>query len=357
MPVVLKADPVVQYLFQDATSRIYYAVFRHGSQIIKRSLKTIDKSTARQGLKKLRAQYGGNKGIVSPKKIKFVRMAVLWLHSLKHDVGEDSYRSYRDVAVTLIGIIGNKEIRKICQNDLTRLRAKRKDVSARTRNLEMQILRRILRFADIRYSLITDKRIEFKHESHKPRPHRIPTKEQRDAVLAEMRRESKAWQTTNYIEFLSLIGTRKTEGLEVVWKDMNFEENTAHLITLKQRTNETIRRKVPLYPALVEFLQRHKGDCKTHGISTKPNDKLFTITTAKRALAGAVKRIRQKNPNFPPFSHHDFRHFFATHAHSCGVDIETVALWLGHSDGGNLARKTYVHPTEEHSQKMAQLLK
>jgi len=36
-----------------------------------------------------------------------------------------------------------------------------------------------------------------------------------------------------------------------------------------------------------------------------------------------------------------------------GVDVPTVARWLGHKDGGALLMKTYSHLLQEHSQAMA----
>jgi integrase len=53
-------------------------------------------------------------------------------------------------------------------------------------------------------------------------------------------------------------------------------------------------------------------------------------------------------------SHHDLRHLFATRCIESGVDIPTVARWLGHKDGGALAMKTYGHLRNEHSLAMAQ---
>jgi integrase len=47
--------------------------------------------------------------------------------------------------------------------------------------------------------------------------------------------------------------------------------------------------------------------------------------------------------------HHCFRHFFATTCIESGVDIPTIARWLGHSDGGALAMRTYGHLRAEHS--------
>jgi hypothetical protein len=38
------------------------------------------------------------------------------------------------------------------------------------------------------------------------------------------------------------------------------------------------------------------------------------------------------------------------------VDIPTIAKWLGHSDGGALAMKTYGHLRDDHSLQSASLL-
>ena len=52
---------------------------------------------------------------------------------------------------------------------------------------------------------------------------------------------------------------------------------------------------------------------------------------------------------YPHFTHHDFRHFFATTCIEAGVDIPTVSRWLGHKDGGALAMRVYGHLRKEHS--------
>jgi integrase len=52
-------------------------------------------------------------------------------------------------------------------------------------------------------------------------------------------------------------------------------------------------------------------------------------------------------------SHHDFRHLFATRCIESGVDLPTVARWLGHQDGGALLSRTYFHLVDEHSRRMA----
>jgi integrase len=48
---------------------------------------------------------------------------------------------------------------------------------------------------------------------------------------------------------------------------------------------------------------------------------------------------------------------FATFCIEAGIDVPSVSKWLGHSDGGALAMKTYGHLRREHSQLMASRVK
>lgn len=40
-----------------------------------------------------------------------------------------------------------------------------------------------------------------------------------------------------------------------------------------------------------------------------------------------------------------------------GVDVKTVASWLGHKDGGRLLLERYTHLRSEHSQEMAKRIR
>lgn len=43
------------------------------------------------------------------------------------------------------------------------------------------------------------------------------------------------------------------------------------------------------------------------------------------------------------------RHYFASVCVMKGVDFKTIALWLGHSDGGALVARTYGHLRRDHT--------
>jgi integrase len=53
------------------------------------------------------------------------------------------------------------------------------------------------------------------------------------------------------------------------------------------------------------------------------------------------------------FTHHRMRHYFVRYAIEAGVDIKTIAAWVGHKDGGLLVAKTYGHLRDTHSFEMA----
>jgi hypothetical protein len=90
---------------------------------------------------------------------------------------------------------------------------------------------------------------------------------------------------------------------------------------------------------LRSFLARLKAEK-----NPQPTDRIITFNSARKCLQTACKKL-----GLPQFTHHDFRHFFATTCIESGVDIPTVSRWLGHKDGGALAMKRYGHLRQEHS--------
>ncbi len=80
--------------------------------------------------------------------------------------------------------------------------------------------------------------------------------------------------------------------------------------------------------------------------------RILQVTRSHESLDRVCKEL-----GVPRLTHHDFRHLFATRCIEAGVDIPTVARWLGHKDGGALAMKMYGHLRNEHSQAMAAKVK
>jgi hypothetical protein len=120
------------------------------------------------------------------------------------------------------------------------------------------------------------------------------------------------------------------------WSDVHFERGTIFLPGTK---TEAAPRTIPMSERLREFLVRLKAEKKP-----QPTDRISPIQSARKCLQTACKKLALSQ-----FTHHDFRHFFATTCIESGVDIPTVSRWLGHKDGGALAMKRYGHLRQEHS--------
>lgn len=86
-------------------------------------------------------------------------------------------------------------------------------------------------------------------------------------------------------------------------------------------------------------------------LAERPDGPLFTMANPRRALHSACEVLK-----LPDLRVHDLRHFFATWCIESGVDIPTVAKWLGHKDGGALAMRTYGHIRDEHGAQAAKRL-
>ena len=80
--------------------------------------------------------------------------------------------------------------------------------------------------------------------------------------------------------------------------------------------------------------------------------RILRIVECPKTLKSGCKVI-----GIPAMRHHDLRHLFATRCIESGVDIPTVAKWLGHKDGGGLAMRVYGHLRNEHSRQMAEKVK
>jgi integrase len=157
--------------------------------------------------------------------------------------------------------------------------------------------------------------------------------------------QEKSQDGANLVEFLAYSGARigevvgggdANERRPMLWSDVHFDRGTIFLPGTK---TEAAPRTIPMSERLRDFLTQLKTKKKP-----QPSDLIVPIKSARKCLQTACKKLE-----LPQFTHHDFRHFFATTCIESGVDIPTVSRWLGHKDGGALAMKRYGHLRQEHS--------
>jgi integrase len=75
-----------------------------------------------------------------------------------------------------------------------------------------------------------------------------------------------------------------------------------------------------------------------------------------RTLRESLRLVREA-AGLPNIGFHDFRHYFCSFCIMSGIDLMTIAEWLGHRDGGVLIGKVYGHLLDAHRKKAARLVK
>jgi integrase len=176
----------------------------------------------------------------------------------------------------------------------------------------------------------------------------LPSRAQFHAIVQKVRKSGHrtAKDAGNTIEFLAYSGCRIGEARRVLWEDCNFEKGEIKVKGDPDTATKNWRvRYIPMIPAQRVLLER----MKKHNPSAGGTDKVLRVTQVRGSLGPAAVAV-----GAPHITHHDLRHLFATTCIESGVDIPTVANWLGHLDGGALAMKIYGHLRSEHSQASAQ---
>jgi integrase len=138
------------------------------------------------------------------------------------------------------------------------------------------------------------------------------------------------------IRFLALTGLRINEARQIKWCDVHLD----FILVPGSVTKNGKPRHVPFVTGIQETLERLRA--------IKRDDFILPADTARRSLATACKLA-----GLPRLAHHDFRHMFATRCIESGVDMPTVARWLGHQDGGALLGRVCFHLADAHSREMA----
>jgi integrase len=175
----------------------------------------------------------------------------------------------------------------------------------------------------------------------------LPEAAQFEAILqtVETSGAGKAKHCANFIRLLAFSGCRLNEARLVRWQDVNFDKGEIRVHNSKSAilTSKPEFRFVPIIPPMRELLERIKPT------DAAPESPVCAVGECEKSLTRACRLL-----GIPRITHHDLRHLFATRCIESGVDIQTVSRWLGHSDGGALAMKTYGHLRREHSAAMAQ---
>ena len=343
---------VAENLYRLESSNGYYALLKRGGKQFRRSLKTKDRKLADRRLSALRAKVGCLK-ISDDAKLNFEKVAKLWLETEKHALSSSTVKRREMYVKGLAPNFGNVPIRNITSQDCDRwVKERGATLASETFVHELDVMRLVFEFALERGLILSNPAKHIKRRKVVSKQIVVPSLDQFKQLVSAIRQadghkgnQERTKDGADLVEFLAFSGARigevigggdANERRPLFWADVNFERNTIFLPGTK---TESAPRTIPMTKNLREHLRRMNAENKP-----KPTDRIISIKSARKCLQTACENLE-----LPQFTHHDFRHFFATTCIESGVDIPTVSRWLGHKDGGALAMKRYGHLRQEHS--------
>ena len=345
---------VGENLYRHAPSGNYYALLKRGGKQFRRSLKTTDRALASRRLADLRKQVS-NLTLSDEKNCTFADVAKVWLNGVRHAL-KPATINRREVCIKgLAPFFKAVAIRSItrqhCDNWLNK-RGENQSPSSFAQ--ELDTLKLVLDYAVGRGLLLSNPSKDIRRRKLVQARIVVPSRDQFQKLIAALRDDGGEFGTqgkgrgaANLVELLAYSGCRLAEATSIRWADVNFDRQCLTVTGGEEGTKNHERRNVPMTSSLHQLLERLHAEA-----APQLQDFVSKIDSAKTALHRACRKLE-----FPQFTHHDFRHFFATTCIESGVDIPTVSRWLGHKDGGALAMKVYGHLREEHSFSMVKRVK
>jgi len=219
--------------------------------------------------------------------------------------------------------------------------AKKRNYSANTYNRVCLFVRQLFELAKIDGMIAENLYVTsgLRYQPVHRKPPSIPTAEQFQQLLAEVRAEKKNRKgaaSGDFLEFQGTAGLGQAEAAELTWANVDFDLGEMRIKRVK--TGKYF--PVPLYPKLRTLLTRMKGEAeareKGENRDLRKDARVFIIDNARKALTNACERLKM-----PAFTQRNLRQMFIVEAYRAGVDVKTLAKWQGHQDGGKLIMDTY----------------
>ncbi len=218
--------------------------------------------------------------------------------------------------------------------------------SASTFNKAVDMLRHLLNLAVDRGAIpgnpLAGRRgLKAKDRPHKPKLPETPTMLR---LFDEVQRVGgKGVPAAELLRLLAFTGCRLREAGALRWCDVDFARG---LVTVRGTKTAAAAREVPMIPAARDLLEkiRARRIDRLGEDAIAPETPILIVREAQKGLNRACEALGVER-----LTHHDLRDFFATTCIEAGVDVPTVAAWLGHADGGALLMRVYQHHRRPHS--------
>lgn len=337
---------VGENLWRLESSGIYYAILKRGRKQYRRSLKTSDRALAKQRLREF--QDGVSRlSTTEDGSDSFDQMADRWLTTVQHSMKESTLARRKTCLKALSPFFRDLSIRNIkarhCEEWVSKRGSK---IAGQTFAHELDTMRGVFNFAVSQGVILNNPARDIKRKRIDRKKPMVPSRDQFQNLISQIREsdgrpssQAVAKNGADFIELLAYSGMRSDEARNLKWEHVYLDRGFFTVTGGEKGTKNSEVRTVPISEDLKKLLTRIHSD--TNPI---PQDFVVKIKSAKTCIQTACRKL-----GLPHFTHHGFRHFFATTCIEANVDIPTVARWLGHKDGGKLLMDTYGHLRPDHS--------
>lgn len=339
------------------TNGTYYLRARFGAGPIRESLRTTNYQTARDKLAIRMAELRETGPVVeeAPETLHAAIEAVRAQAKNDPSLMQSTRDSYDEQLLFLKKVAPNAELRRLNEQALRVWWKGIADAYApSTANHLLMWMRRTMALAKATGAISRDHALKLKAVRILRKRRVLLTAEQFRALLVEMRQKRNRHdpnESADWVEMMTYGGPRPGEMRKLWCEDFGADGvltiwgmPIAERQTLGTKNHKC--RRVPMTPMMAALVKRIRARWKKEGRAWA--GPLFRIKSPTVALRECCKRL-----DFPHQRVYDLRHTFATICVKSGVDVATFSGWLGHSDGGTLALKNYVHPDEGHSREAA----
>jgi integrase len=340
-------------LYRFRASGVFFANFRRGGRHYRESLHVTDLALAKRKLATLKSRIDRT----DPRfgKISLVEWLKLYFDTLKgaETTLADKGRIIERVKTTWVQA-RTQPMRDLKRSQIvTWLNEQFGGWSASYYNTALSLLRDAFKAA-VQDRVLMDNPIADLQYRRRQRPIRLtPTFAQFGQIIADVRAQKfnrEAQESADFLAFMGLAGLGQAEASNITRGHVDLDANRIAIF----RRKTTVAFFVPIYPQLRALLEKLCA-------GKKPHERLFSIKEARKALAQSCKRlgfVRESADGelTPAFTQRSLRRCFVTRALESGIDVQTIARWQGHRDGGKLILDTYGDVTATHSQRMPALL-
>lgn len=336
-----------QYLVKNRDTGIYYAAKKVGKYLRRRSLKTTSETIAKAKLRDelLGMQDEYSQIAVDAQDLTFGQCAKVYMtkEETRTDLKPSSLKYRRETLKMLEKTwpgYGAIVMRKLRKEDVLLWAKRASDAYAPTRfNGLLDTVRGILAVAQKQHIIKANWAEDVPRKNVPIVAPELPTNSQFNRMLARMDEIPQARHAVIFVRLLAFTGLRIGHAKLLTPAHIDLRNGWINAPAFKYSTSLS---RIPILAEARPLLESLIRACDG------PRSSILPTKSPRFALTQASKAI---GVHLTP---HKLRHYFTTRCLECGVDIKTIAGWLGHKDGGGLLLKRYAHLRDEHSKKMAE---